>query len=81
MQTFKRAAVFTDIHFGNKGNSRQFNQDCDRFIDWFIEDAQAKGCETFDLLCPKPLENLLRECVYWFYLFPQKMSGGWLQNI
>ena len=47
MQTFKRAAVFTDIHFGNKGNSRQFNQDCDRFIDWFIEDAQAKGCETF----------------------------------
>jgi len=47
MQTFKRAAVFTDIHFGNKGNSRQFNQDCDRFVDWFIKDAQSRNCETF----------------------------------
>jgi len=47
MQTFKRAAVFTDIHFGNKGNSRQFNQDCERFVDWFIADAKSKNCETF----------------------------------
>jgi hypothetical protein len=26
---FKRAAVFTDIHFGKKNNDRQHNQDCE----------------------------------------------------
>ena len=46
MQTFKRAAVFGDIHFGNKGNSRQFNEDCDRYVDWFIADAKLHNCET-----------------------------------
>ena len=46
MQTFKRAAVFGDIHFGNKGNSRQFNEDCDRYVDWFINHAKQQGCET-----------------------------------
>ena len=44
MQTFKRAAVFGDIHFGNKGNSRQFNEDCDRYVDWFIDHVQH--CNT-----------------------------------
>jgi len=43
---FKKAAVFTDIHFGLKGNSRIHNDDCEAFIDWFIETAQANGCET-----------------------------------
>jgi len=43
---FKKAAVFTDIHFGLKGNSRVHNDDCEAFIDWFIEQAQAAGCET-----------------------------------
>lgn len=43
---FKKAAVFTDIHFGLKGNSRVHNDDCEAFIDWFIENAQANGCET-----------------------------------
>ena len=43
---FKKAAVFTDIHFGLKGNSRVHNQDCEDFIDWFIETAKANGCET-----------------------------------
>ena len=43
---FKKAAVFTDIHFGLKGNSRIHNDDCEEFIDWFIETAQANGCET-----------------------------------
>ena len=46
MQTFKRAAVFADIHFGNKGNSRQFNEDCDRYVDWFITHAQSQNCDT-----------------------------------
>ena len=43
---FKKAAVFTDIHFGLKSNSRVHNDDCEEFVDWFIEQAQANGCET-----------------------------------
>ena len=43
---FKKAAVFTDIHFGLKGNSKVHNDDCERFVDWYIEQAQANGCET-----------------------------------
>ena len=43
---FKKAAVFTDIHFGLKGNSKVHNQDCEEFVDWFIEQAHAAGCET-----------------------------------
>ena len=38
--------MFTDIHFGLKGNSRVHNDDCEEFIDWFIETAQDNGCET-----------------------------------
>ena len=43
---FKKAAVFTDIHFGLKGNSKVHNQDCENFIDWYIDQAKAAGCET-----------------------------------
>ena len=43
---FKKAAVFTDIHFGLKSNSRMHNDDCEEFIDWYIEQAKAAGCET-----------------------------------
>ena len=43
---FKKAAVFTDIHFGLKGNSKIHNEDCERFINWFIEQAQINDCET-----------------------------------
>lgn len=43
---FNKAAVFTDIHFGLKGNSKVHNQDCEEFVDWFIETAKANGCET-----------------------------------
>lgn len=43
---FKKAAVFTDIHYGMKGNSKVHNQDCEDFIDWFIETAQKNNCET-----------------------------------
>ena len=44
MTFFNRAACFTDIHFGNKNNSRQHNDDCAEFVDWFIE--QSRDCET-----------------------------------
>lgn len=43
---FKKAAVFTDIHFGLKSNSLEHNQDCADFVDWFIETAKQEGCET-----------------------------------
>jgi len=43
---FKKAAVCTDLHVGNKSNSIIHNQDCEEFIDWFIEKAKKEGCET-----------------------------------
>jgi DNA repair exonuclease SbcCD nuclease subunit len=43
---FKKAAVFTDIHFGLKSNSLQHNQDCANFVDWFIAEAKKENCET-----------------------------------
>lgn len=43
---FKKAAVFTDIHFGLKSNSLVHNQDCSSFVDWFIAKAKEEGCET-----------------------------------
>jgi DNA repair exonuclease SbcCD nuclease subunit len=46
MNLFKRAAVFTDIHFGLKSNSTQHNEDCLNFVKWFIAKAKEEGCET-----------------------------------
>ena len=46
MQLFKKVACFTDIHFGLKSNSQVHNQDCEEFVDWFIANAKAQGCET-----------------------------------
>jgi predicted phosphodiesterase len=43
---FKKAAVFTDIHFGLKSNSTIHNQDCLDFVEWFIQKAKQEGCET-----------------------------------
>lgn len=43
---FKKAAVFTDVHFGLKSNSLVHNTDCLQFIDWFIDTAKQNGCET-----------------------------------
>jgi hypothetical protein len=43
---FKKAAVFTDIHFGLKSNSLQHNNDCENFVDWFIKKAKEEDCET-----------------------------------
>ncbi len=43
---FKKAAVFTDLHCGMKGNSKIHNQDCEDFVDWYIETAQKNGCDT-----------------------------------
>jgi DNA repair exonuclease SbcCD nuclease subunit len=46
MPAFKRAAVFTDIHFGLKSNSQLHNDDCLNFVDWVIKTAKEKDCDT-----------------------------------
>jgi hypothetical protein len=46
MALFKKAACFTDIHFGMKGGSRTHNSDCEDFVKWFCEEAKKEGCET-----------------------------------
>ena len=33
--SFKKLAMFTDIHFGRRSNSRIHNQDCLDFVSWF----------------------------------------------
>lgn len=38
--------MFTDLHLGLKSNSTTHNQDCEDFIDWFIENAKKNNCET-----------------------------------
>lgn len=43
---FKKALVFTDLHYGLKNNSLQHLADCDDFIDWVITTAKEQGCET-----------------------------------
>ena len=45
-QLFKKAACFTDIHYGLKQNSRLHLNDCRRFVEWFIAEAKARDCET-----------------------------------
>lgn len=43
---FNKIAAFTDIHFGLKGNSRVHNNDCEEFVDWFIDQSTSHGCDT-----------------------------------
>jgi DNA repair exonuclease SbcCD nuclease subunit len=46
MSLFKKVAVFTDLHVGLKSNSATHLQDCEEFVDWFIEQAKENNCET-----------------------------------
>ncbi len=46
MNLFKKAACFTDIHFGLKSGSRTHNNDCEEFVKWFCETAKKEGAET-----------------------------------
>jgi DNA repair exonuclease SbcCD nuclease subunit len=43
---FKKAAIFTDIHFGLKSNSQLHNEDCLNFVKWATNKAKQEGCET-----------------------------------
>lgn len=38
--------VLTDIHFGLKSNSVIHNEDCWRFVQWAVELAREKNCDT-----------------------------------
>ena len=46
MNLFKKAAIFTDIHFGLKSNSTLHNEDCLAFVKWATAKARKEGCET-----------------------------------
>jgi DNA repair exonuclease SbcCD nuclease subunit len=43
---FKKAAAFTDVHFGLKSGSRIHNNDCEDFVKWFCEESRKENCET-----------------------------------
>jgi DNA repair exonuclease SbcCD nuclease subunit len=43
---FKKIACFTDLHIGAKSNSQLHLNDCEEFVDWFIETAKQNNCET-----------------------------------
>ena len=43
MKKQKRGAFLTDIHFGKKANSPQHNEDCLKFVDWFVEQVKKDG--------------------------------------
>ena len=43
---FKKAAVFTDLHLGYKQNSQLFLNDCDRYMDWFLNLVKSENCDT-----------------------------------
>lgn len=43
---FRKAAIFTDIHFGLKSNSQLHNEDCLKFVEWATKTAKEQGCET-----------------------------------
>ena len=46
---FKKAAVFTDIHFGLKSNSVTHNEDCLNFVKWATAKAKEEGEDTFEV--------------------------------
>ena len=46
MGLFKKALVFTDIHFGMKSNSIMHNQDCENFVEWAVQQGKIHNCET-----------------------------------
>jgi DNA repair exonuclease SbcCD nuclease subunit len=43
---FNKAAVFSDLHLGLKGNSQVHNNDCEEFVEWYIQTAKQNDCET-----------------------------------
>jgi DNA repair exonuclease SbcCD nuclease subunit len=45
MNVFNKAAIFTDIHFGEKLDSEQHNSDCLEFVEWFCDNTRKNDCD------------------------------------
>ncbi len=43
---FKKALVYTDIHFGLRHNSKEHNEDCLEFLRWLVEHGKEKDVDT-----------------------------------
>ena len=43
---FSNVAVFTDLHYGMRNNSREHNDSCERFIKWMISNAEDRRVKT-----------------------------------
>lgn len=43
---FSHVAVFTDIHYGMRNNSRIHNDSCEKFIKWMIEQSEERNIKT-----------------------------------
>lgn len=50
VSTPKKIAMFTDIHWGAKGNSTQHNADCLDYIEWFKKNVIAEKCDAIAFL-------------------------------
>lgn len=48
--SFKKAAVFADIHFGKKSDSDVHNEDCLRYIKWFMQQVKDHDCDAIIFL-------------------------------
>lgn len=46
MALFEKTVLWTDIHFGLRGNSKEHNETCIKFIEWMIEEAKKRGTKT-----------------------------------
>ena len=57
MTFFNRVACFTDIHFGNKNNSKTHNKDCAEFVDWFVQQQKPtiETCISWGLASSEPV--------------------------
>lgn len=46
MAVFDKCAVFTDIHFGKKNNSKIHNEDCLSFVKWVVSECKKENIKT-----------------------------------
>src|SRR6185437_14005282 len=56
---FNKVAVFSDIHYGLRLDSEEHNQDCHKFILWFIEQVISQKCD------------MIISCGDWFHNRPR----------
>lgn len=45
-QCFEKTVLFTDIHFGLRGNSKEHNETCLDFTRWMIDESIKRGVKT-----------------------------------